>query len=253
MKHKFTTLILITGLVIPQFASAQGAEEFEPYLSQESVANSVITLPAPPAPGSAEFLLDELEYHRAKLLRDTPRGRQAVEDAKMDTTVLRQFAEAFGYHVTASSMPRTFRLLMKSKESFGTYGCQSAKEWYMRTRPFMYYGEPTLTPDDEPFLVGNGSFPSGHSSIAYGLACIMISLNPERQDQIWLRAAETAYSRVIVGAHWLSDTKAALVVAITVFARLQADPQYIVDFRLAKDEIDALKVTTRNVSQRDLY
>ena len=220
-------------------AGAHGILQPKPYLSPELVASSLATLPAPPQPGTVEFLADEYSYFKAKLLRDTPRGAQAVADADMGPKVLLQFREAFGYEITEESMPATYNLLMRAKECFGTYGCGEAKQHYRRTRPFVYYGTSSLTPWNDEWLKTNYSYPSGHSANFYGLACIMIALNPERQNEIMQRAEEGAYSRVIVGAHWLSDTEAAKIVALCVFARLQADPEYLADFALAKKEIEA--------------
>ena len=67
-----------------------------------------------------------------------------------------------------------------------------------------------------------------------------MALNPDRQNEIYNRAKEGAYSRVIVGAHWFSDTEASKIVAMTVFARLQSDPEFIADFQAAKEEIERI-------------
>ena len=219
---------------------AKGEKELVPYMSAEAVASSVATLPEPPQPGSVEFLLDEYHYFNAKLLRDTPRGKQAIEDAKMDGTVLLQFEKALGYKITEELMPATYHLLMRAMECFGTYGCNEAKQYYRRTRPFVYYNERSLVPKDEKWMKKSYSYPSGHSANFYGLGCILMALNPDRQNEIYNRAKEGAYSRVIVGAHWFSDTEASKIVAMTVFARLQSDPEFIADFQAAKEEIERI-------------
>lgn len=214
------------------------AQPLKPYLSQEAVASSLAVLPPPPEPGSVEFLLDQYCYYEGKLLRDTPRGEQAVVDARMDGTVLLQFAESFGLTITPETMPQTYELLMRAKECFGTYGCSEAKNHYKRTRPFVYFDEPSLTPQDERFLRNNGSYPSGHSANFYGLSYILCTLRPECQDAILKRGEDGAYSRVIVGVHWMSDIRAAHVVAAAVFARLQTDEEYMAQWRRAKEEVD---------------
>ncbi|NLZ19046.1 MAG: phosphatase PAP2 family protein [Bacteroidales bacterium] len=238
MKHFMLTIaafIAVSGLSFPGSLAAQN---LTPYLSQEAVASSLAILPAPPEPGSVEFLLDEYCYQRAKLLRDTPRGHQAVVDANMDGSVLLQFAESFGLEIRQETMPATYELLMRAKECFGTYGCSEAKNHYKRTRPFAYYGEPSLTPQSEAWLVHNGSYPSGHSANFYGLSYILCTLRPECQDAILKRGEDGAYSRVIVGVHWMSDIQASHIVAAAVFARLQADEEYKAQWRLAKEEVD---------------
>lgn len=216
-------------------------EDLVPYLTPDDVASSKTILPPPPEPGSVEFLLDEYHYFQAKLLRDTPRGLQAIEDAKMGSTVLLQFAEAFGYEITEENMPATFHLLMRAKECFGSVGCNEAKDYYHRTRPFVFYGESSLTSWDDEWLKTNFSYPSGHSANFYGLACVLSALNPDRQNEIYLRAEDGAYSRVVAGCHWMSDIRAARVIALMVFSRLQSCPEYLADFQLAKNEIQAIK------------
>ena len=218
-------------------AFSLSAQPLKPYLSQEAVASSLAVLPPPPEPGSVEFLLDQYCYYEGKLLRDTPRGEQAVVDARMDGTVLLQFAESFGLTITPETMPQTYELLMRAKECFGTYGCSEAKNHYKRTRPFVYFDEPSLTPQDERFLRNNGSYPSGHSANFYGLSYILCTLRPECQDAILKRGEDGAYSRVIVGVHWMSDIRAAHVVAAAVFARLQTDEEYIRRLRPCRSQL----------------
>lgn len=83
----------------------------------------------------------------------------------------------------------------------------------------------------------NYSYPSGHSANYYGLAYILCALRPERQNEILKRADEGAYSRVIAGCHWMSDIKAARIIAGAVFARLQANDEYLAQFRKARKEV----------------
>lgn len=210
-----------------------------PYLTAEDVASSSTILPPPPSPGTVEFLLDEYYYFQSKLLRNTPRGDQAIEDADMGPSVLLRFEDAFGLKITEKNMPATYHVLMRAKECFGSVGCNEAKDYYHRIRPFVYYGESSLTSWDDEWLKTNYSYPSGHSANYYGLACIMCALNPSRQNEIYLRAEEGAYSRVIAGCHWMSDIKAARVIAMVVYSRLQTCPEYLSDFKLAKKEVDA--------------
>lgn len=207
------------------------------YLTQEEVADSKTLLPPPPQPGSPEFLADEYHFFQTKLLRDTPRGEQAVQDADMSDKALLKFADSFGLEITEEAMPQTYELLMRSKECFGGIGCKEAKEYYKRTRPFVYYGESSLTPESDEWMKTNYSYPSGHSANYYGLAYILCTLRPERQNEILQRADEGAYSRVIAGCHWMSDIKAARIIAAAVFARLQACDEYQSQFRKAQKEV----------------
>lgn len=233
IKSRYLVVILLT-----QFISISAfSQDYQPYLSKDEVVNSLRFLPSPPEPGSVEFLLDEYAYYEAKKLRGTPRAEQAVVDAVMNDTVLLQFKESFGLRITKENLPETYELLMRSKECFGTSGCDLAKEGYKRTRPFVYYNEPTLTPDDEPFLRVNYSYPSGHSANFMGLALILASLHPEKQTEIFMRGRDGGYSRAIVGAHWLSDIRAGQSIAALVYSRLQCCQEYLEQFKKAQQEL----------------
>jgi len=240
--------ILSAVLALSLCAVASAQEEYPTYLSLEDVAESQVLLPPPPQPGSVEFLLDEYEFHKAKLLRETPRGRQAVEDANMTDTP-RKFIEAADLPLTKEEMPATYELLKRSQECFGSHGCHGAKNFYKRTRPFAYYGEDSFTPQADAWLVNNGSYPSGHSANYYGIAAILCALRPARQTQIMMRADEGAYSRVIVGVHWYSDIRASRLIALSVYARLQACPEFMEQFRKAQAEVARILEARESVAE----
>lgn len=133
------TVILTLAVSISCKSNAQDTR-FIPYLTENDVPSSRVLLPPPPEPGSVEFLLDEYRYFEAKKLRDTPRGQQAIDDAEMGDKVLLQLGVPFRHEITEQTMPALYNLLMRAKETFGSYGCNEAKEYYARTRPFVYYG-----------------------------------------------------------------------------------------------------------------
>ena len=226
---------LVSVIIFLAYSGNVAAQKL--YLSQEDVASSKTLLPPPPQPGSPEFLADEYHFLQAKLLRDTLRGEQAIQDADMSDKVLLKFEESFGLAITKETMPQTYELLTRSMECFGGLGCKEAKEYYRRTRPFVYYGESSRTPASDEWMKTNYSYPSGHSANYYGLAYILCALRPERQNEILQRADEGAYSRVIAGCHWMIDIKAARIIAAAVFARLQASDEYQSQFRKAHKEV----------------
>lgn len=233
------TLLLAVSLALATFNPVR-SQDYVPYLSQEEVSSSVRLLPPPPQEGSIEFLMDKFAYWTYYSLRDTERGRQAVQDADMSDAVLLQFRESFGLAITKESMPETYELLMRAKECFGSSGSNEAKQFYRRTRPFVYFGTTTLTPDDEPFLRGNWSYPSGHTANFHGIARILIDLRPDRCKEIQERAEQGGISRLIVGAHWMSDVAAGKAVAASVYERLILNPEYQTQFLKAQSEVNRI-------------
>ena len=180
------------------------------FLKSSQVVSSYDLLPPPPAVDSIAFLNDKAQYEKGKLLRNTERGKQAYNDAQVEGDgVPRAFSEAFGYTISAQTTPEIFKLVTKLREDAGDLATRSAKQTYMRIRPFAYFKESTCRPEDEATLSKNGSYPSGHTSIGWATALVLAEINPARQSEIIKRGYEMGQSRVICGYHWQSDVDAA--------------------------------------------
>ena len=233
--------LLVTFLTALLFWAGLPAQGFKPYLSESDVKNSVQLLPPPPAEGSVEFLLDKIThwtYFRERTA-DPARAKQAVADARMSDIGLK-FKEAFGLEITQEKMPETYLLVMRSRECFGSSGCGGAKNYYKRTRPFVYFSCPTLVPDDEGWLRDNGSYPSGHTANFFGIAYVLSELRPERAEALLARANEGGISRLIVGVHWASDVAAGKIVAASVYEYLKENKEYRAQFKKAQAEVQRL-------------
>ena len=85
--YKFLNLILLaTWLLSGMFVQAQNACDF--YLTDKEVPNAVYWLPAPPAPGSSQFMYDISQYYWGKEQRhDTLRAQKAI---RAETSLLCQ-------------------------------------------------------------------------------------------------------------------------------------------------------------------
>ncbi|KGT88403.1 acid phosphatase [Erwinia typographi] len=214
------------------------------FLKESQVVDSLKLLPPPPAMDSIDFLNDKAQYDVGKMLRNTPRGKQAWKDAHVaGDGVAEAFSEAFGVAITKDKTPEIYRLVMKMREDAGDLATRSAKEHYMRVRPFAFYNEPTCRSDEESTLSKNGSYPSGHTTIGWATALVLAEVNTAREGEILKRGYEMGQSRVICGYHWQSDVTAARIVASAVVARLHADPAFAEQLRKAKAEYASLNKT----------
>lgn len=210
------------------------------FLQSDQVANSLKLLPPPPQPGSAQFDYDEAQYKWGKMQRITPRGKQAFEDSKLSGEALSNaFSEAFGLKISKENTPEIYKLIVRMREDAGDLATRDAKGHYMRMRPFLFFNEKSLTPNDEQYLAGNGSYPSGHTSIGWATALVLAEINVDRQDEILKRGFEFGQSRVICGVHYQSDVDAGRVVASSVVARLHACPEFAAQLAKAKKEFKA--------------
>ena len=210
------------------------------FLQSDQVANSLKLLPPPPQPGSAQFDYDEAQYKWGKMQRITPRGNQAFEDSKLSGEALSNaFSEAFGLKISKENTPEIYKLIVRMREDAGDLATRDAKGHYMRMRPFLFFNEKSLTPNDEQYLAGNGSYPSGHTSIGWATALVLAEINVDRQDEILKRGFEFGQSRVICGVHYQSDVDAGRVVASSVVARLHACPEFAAQLAKAKKEFKA--------------
>ena len=100
----------------------------------------------------------------------------------------------------------------------------------------MRFHESTLTPNEEPSLRRNGSFPSGHTALGWTVALLLTEINPERADTILARGMMYGESRVIVGAHWQSDVDAGRLAASVVYSRMHTSERFLEQMRLARQE-----------------
>ncbi|MCM1368983.1 MAG: phosphatase PAP2 family protein [Candidatus Amulumruptor caecigallinarius] len=212
------------------------------FLILSEVADSQTLLPPPPNDSTAHFAYDKEQYEWGKKQRPTERGRVAVTDANLNEGWLdRDFSDAFGFKLTPENAPKIYSLITNMKEDAGDLSTRAAKNHYMRPRPFMVFNEPSATPDDEPGLRKNGSFPSGHTAIGWATALVLSEINPARATEILKRGYDMGQSRVICGAHFQSDVDAGRIVGAGAVAALHANKNFQKKLNDAKKEFKKLQ------------
>ncbi|MDE6384301.1 MAG: phosphatase PAP2 family protein [Paramuribaculum sp.] len=233
--------LIIAVIAVVSSLSGAVAQQSGYYLTIDQVPNSKDLLPPPPDTASARFAYDVEQYEWGKSLRDTPRGDLAADDAELgDAGLTAAFSEAFGIDITPENTPEVYRLITGMREDAGDLSTRHAKNYYMRTRPYIFFNEDTCVPDAQAGLAGNGSYPSGHTAKAWATALILAELNPARQDAILKRGFEMGQSRVICGYHFQSDVDAGRIVGSGVVARLHADDAFNRQLKKAKKEMTKL-------------
>lgn len=246
--------ILFSGLLIGTLAFSAGAQTKQGkvkghstnpdvyFLEIDQVPNSLELLPGPPDAASIAFLYDQARYNWGKSLRNTPRGEQAFQDARVDGQHLPDsFSEAFGININPQDTPEIYKLIVGMREDAGDLATRAAKDYYNRTRPYSFYGENTCNPEQQAELSTNGSYPSGHTSIGWATALVLSELNPDRIDEILQRGYQMGESRVICGYHFQSDVDAGRITGSGIVARLHADQGFNDQLAKAKKEFANLQ------------
>ncbi len=218
------TLFLILLLLV---ALTVHSQEPLPLLTPQQMPNPIHFLPPPPDSGSAAFAYDQSQYRWGKDQRlDSARLAIAVRDADWNINcICREFSEPFGMTISKEATPAIYWMLYVGLISTDMVG-KLPKDYYHRTRPYIYYNEPTIYPQDEEELRNNGSYPSGHTIEGWSAALLLTELNPDRADTILARGYMYGQSRVIAGYHWQSDVDAGRLAASAAVARLHADKRF---------------------------
>ena len=248
MKHKLVIMrirqlmlatIYVACCVVPPHSQAQYAQT---YFTAREMPDMVKFLPAPPPFGTELFLNDSLRYEWGKKMRGCEiRATIAKRDAVYGLrTIIQEFSEPFGLQISEQDTPCIYALLRDALATCDSV-CTLPKKHYMRKRPFAYYGEPTLVPEQEESHINNGSYPSGHTILGWCAALLLMEINPEAQDTLLARGYMYGESRIIAGYHWESDVEAGRLAASAAYARLHTDKRFLRQMRLAQKEFVRMK------------
>jgi acid phosphatase (class A) len=199
-------------------------------------------------PGSGALKRDEEAAEAAVAFVDGPRWSMAKQDAELKLPQTPQaFSCALGIKLEASNAPRLMTLLSRSAGDLA-YSSYPAKNRYRRPRPFMGNGRASCTPEREPLLRSDGSYPSGHAAIGWGWALILSELVPQRSDLILARGRAFANSRVICNVHWQSDVDEGLILGAATVAKLHSKAEFHQDLEAARSELAALRSAAANTA-----
>lgn len=239
--QKSIFVLVICGTALSSFAA-----KAKPYLATEALPNALNFYPAPPETTSVQFMYDISQYMWGKSVRaDSARAALAIAQAETDLDVMVQmFSEPFGMEISAKKTPAIMNLIERGIATLRQVG-RAPKKHYMRRRPFDRFNEPTLVPKDEESLRKNGSYPSGHTILAWSMALLLVEVNPAAQDALLKYAYEWGQSRVIAGFHWQSDVDASKVLVSGAFASLHADDTFLADMRKARAEFKKLNASKK--------
>ena len=228
---------LMLAVLMMAAVSASAQSKAEPYFSFRELPNMLKWCPAPPDTVGAAFAYDIMQYMWGKQMRQNKeRADIAIRDAVYSLEcIMEEFSEPLGLKMSKEETPEIYKLLKDSKAT-----CENIsnfpKFYYKRIRPFMRFHEHTATPQFEPDLRRNFSYPSGHTILGWCSALLLSEINPKRADTILARGMMYGESRVIVGAHWQSDVDAGRLAASAVYSRMHTSDRFLEQMQLARQE-----------------
>lgn len=88
------------------------------------------------------------------------------------------------------------------------------------------------------------SYPSGHSSRGWMSALVLATVDPEKAEELFLRARLYALNRVICGHHWKTDIDASMMLSTGLFATIVCTEEYQAQLVKARAEYNAIKSGT---------
>lgn len=232
--------LMLGGALLTALCAQADNTSVTPFHTAAQAVDSQYYLPPPPKEGSSAYSYDKAAYEKGYALKGSPRWQQATQDANLHVeNIAKIFSPVLGVTISESDTPATWSMLQNLLILGGAYAPDGAKNYYMRTRPFVVFNHHTCQPADEPALRKNGSYPSGHTTYGTLLALVLSQAKPERAKELAERAWEFGQSRVICGAHWQSDVNAGRYVGAVEYARLQTVPAFLEQEKQVKAELNA--------------
>ena len=190
----------------------------------------VQTAKAMPLSASVLVSREELaELHMLQMQRTAEQVARAKADGDEENVFA--FTSVLGPQFTAGQFPLTIRLFDHVNATEKAV-LREAKDYWHRRRPYIV--DATLA----PCSTGSpGSYPSGHSTIAYMDAALLAQMLPERHDALFERAADFAHNRLVCGVHYPSDVEAGKILGTVLAALLQREPSLSAELAAASSEL----------------
>ena len=241
--NKFSKFILATIFVVCGTISVfagQDEQNGHAYFTQAELPNMVNFLPPPPDFESSRFAADQTQYLWGIRQRQDPeRAAMAIRDAVYGMqTIIQEFCPILGLEISKTGTPELYTLMQDVGATCDSIS-DRAKQEYKRTRPFVYYNQQTLVPEQEESHINNGSYPSGHTVLGWTMAA----------DQLLARGYEYGQSRVIAGYHWQSDVDAGRLGGSVLYAKLQGNPRFREQLAKAQQEFNQLTGGTSGIAE----
>lgn len=236
MKRKLAAIFLLccAGTVWAQYPG--------PFLTEEARPNGICFLPEPPEIAKdsigGRFYNDWWYYQWGKDVRDNyavrDEGIELLSDEGEGV-----FNDIIGLEL-GEKAPEILRLAQAATSDVHA-ATKTLKNHFRCKRPFAFFGEPSITPDQDEELAQEWGYPSGHAARGWMFAYVLSQVAPERANDLATRANAYAMNRVISGHHWKSDIDAGQMLAAVIFSAVSATDAYQKQLKKARKEYKRIK------------
>lgn len=193
-------------------------------------------LPPPSVDGSEANRAELAEIHRIIGAASPDRMAQAKWDDDHEDPSM--YAATIGAGFDLAKLPATAEVLAIVQND-ASVAASTAKKTFQRKRPWVVDATvKTCDPDDKPLT----AYPSGHATLGYSLGMTLAVLIPEKSQAFMARASDYAFSRVVCGSHYPSDTQASQALAASFVTALLKDPQFQARMKTAHAELQVAKL-----------
>ena len=219
------------------FGQAPAKAPKTPILISPALVNAVVLITPPPALDSKRMSQDVAEIiaiHRSA-------SPQEIERANWDNKHedLFAIAKVLSDKFTKESLPATARL-WADMENDQSIVVSAAKKFFQHPRPYDLNSNIQSVCGSKAGGPKN-SYPSGHGTVGYLSALVLVMMVPERGEAIRARAEEYAHNRVVCGDHYSADLPASKEAAQLILGSMIANLRFQQELAAAKAEIrDAL-------------
>ena len=200
--------------------------------------------------GPSMFLADVYKFYQAMELRTDSIKSSLTSDMEWGVlAMLKRQVPGFGFQPSTTVAPTLYNIIVESYDIFSH--ASSYKSLVKRVRPCRRLREKTFGVEGEnapDFAAGKSSefsHPSSHASASWGIALVLMCVNPWKADTIVNRGLAHSQSRVIGGVHWQSDVDAGKVLATANYARMLSYPAVL-------DMIDSAKRETQTILGKEV-
>ncbi len=224
--RRFRPILVIAVLFAFLFSPAL-AEEGN-FISPDQV-DLVKILAPPPADDSPQTQSEIKELIWIQEKRTSQEEAAAQSDDKM--TIFQVAGDVLGPGFIPENLPIAAKFFERLGKDEGLLN--HAKDTWNKPRPFM------LSQKIKPCVRQSmsGAYPSGHTTFAYLGGIVLANMVPEKKAEIFARAAQYSFHRMVGGVHYRSDIEAGRISGTVIAAIVMQNPNFQEEFSKARSEV----------------